>query len=135
MTILIKPELVAAVKDFLADPRAEFPTTETVDKLTNTKVVKPYGFTGKQQALLMLTLLIQTGFAPEEMSAADFTNALEILMNLGNASQARQAFEKAGLLCETPGGGRKGATAMELASKWMPTTPAATPATALPASK
>lgn len=118
MTIITNPALLATIKSLLADPRLEFPTTQAVNKITGATETKPYGFTGKQQATVMLMLLIEVGFAPDNMTAQDFTQALEIIMNLGNASAARQAFEKCGLLAETPGGGKKSATAEQLASKF-----------------
>lgn len=118
MIILTKPALLKTVKDFLADPRAEFPTTNAVNKLTGVSEVKPYGLTGKQQAMLILTLLIESGFAPDNMTAQDYINALEIIMSLGNASQARQSMEKLFLLAEAPGGGKRSTTAAELAAKY-----------------
>lgn len=119
MTLLMKPELNRAIRDFVANPVNEFPKTEALNKLTQQLEVRPYGLTGKQQAMLIMTLLIEVGFAPDNMTQQDFTNALEIVMNLGNASAARQSLEKAGLMHEAPGDGKKrGATAAELVGKY-----------------
>jgi hypothetical protein len=123
--LLAKPEFLAIVKEFLADERAEFPKTTVVDKTAlpdketgelPTKEL-PHGFTQKQQAILMLKMLTEVVFT--DCDPQQFQQAFEIIYHTANGSAGRQAMEGAGLLAKTEGGTR-GASALEMAAKWMP---------------
>lgn len=133
--ILNNEALKAAVKDFVANPAAEFPTVNVIEKATvldengkmvskETTVLKPHGMTQRQQALLTITLLRELGLLAEpatpEQGQRDFVQTLQVLFDMGNASAARQALEKAGILAETPGGSKRGTDVAALAAKWMP---------------
>lgn len=116
--ILNDKALRKLVEDFIANPDAGFPTISVIEKQKDGSEVivkKPYGFTQKQQAILMVVVLTEAVFT--EYTTEQFERAIELAYAMCNGSASRQCMEVANLLHKSETG-KRGLDVQAMAKKY-----------------